>query len=64
MLCWCGTLGLDEAKAVQVEQLWKHHYLNLSEATSEQTLMVNELVDIDWQFGGDTLLLVALPLEW
>lgn len=44
-------LGLAEDKAEKAEQLWKRHYLDLSRAASEQTLMVNELVDMDWRFG-------------
>jgi hypothetical protein len=48
----CASSGLAEDKAEKAEQLWKRHYLDLSRAASEQTLMVNELVDMDWRFGG------------
>ncbi|XP_056130365.1 COMM domain-containing protein 7 isoform X2 [Lampris incognitus] len=45
------TLGLNEDKAVHFSQQWGIHYAVLSRLAIRQTLMVNQLVDMEWKFG-------------
>ncbi|KAK7884522.1 hypothetical protein WMY93_027645 [Mugilogobius chulae] len=45
------TLGLNEEKAVQFSQQWGEHSAALSRLAVRQTLMVNQLVDMEWKFG-------------
>eukprot|EP01088_Endostelium_zonatum_P005294 TRINITY_DN1685_c0_g1_i1.p1 TRINITY_DN1685_c0_g1~~TRINITY_DN1685_c0_g1_i1.p1 ORF type:complete len:203 (-),score=43.71 TRINITY_DN1685_c0_g1_i1:93-701(-) len=45
------TLGLEDNRSKYVGIQWKKEFLNLSRAVSEQTLMINELVDMEWKFG-------------
>lgn len=33
---------------------WGEHYAALSRLAVRQTLMVNQLVDMEWKFGGKT----------
>lgn len=33
---------------------WAEHYAALTRLAVRQTLMVNQLVDMDWKFGGET----------
>lgn len=35
---------------------WVEHYAALSRLAVRQTLMVNQLVDMEWKFGGRTQL--------
>eukprot|EP01089_Gocevia_fonbrunei_P000885 TRINITY_DN10865_c0_g1_i1.p1 TRINITY_DN10865_c0_g1~~TRINITY_DN10865_c0_g1_i1.p1 ORF type:complete len:149 (+),score=12.61 TRINITY_DN10865_c0_g1_i1:227-673(+) len=44
-------LGLDEPKSQYIGRQWKANFLKLTRAVSGQTLMVNELVDMEWRFG-------------
>ncbi|XP_072304594.1 COMM domain-containing protein 7 [Eucyclogobius newberryi] len=45
------TLGLNEDKAVQFSLQWAEHWATLSRLAVRQTLMVNQLVDMEWKFG-------------
>ncbi|XP_035237617.1 COMM domain-containing protein 7 isoform X1 [Anguilla anguilla] len=45
------TLGLNEDKALYFSNQWKVHYPVLSRLAVGQTLMVNQLVDMEWKFG-------------
>ncbi|XP_037539976.1 COMM domain-containing protein 7 [Nematolebias whitei] len=45
------TLGLNEDKAAFFSQQWGEHYAALSKCAIGQTLMVNQLVDMEWKFG-------------
>ncbi|XP_032376149.1 COMM domain-containing protein 7 [Etheostoma spectabile] len=45
------TLGLNEDKAAHFSQQWGEHYAALSRLAVGQTLMVNQLVDMEWKFG-------------
>ncbi|KAJ8257351.1 hypothetical protein GJAV_G00184680 [Gymnothorax javanicus] len=45
------TLGLNEDKASHFSDQWKVHYPVLSRLAVGQTLMVNQLVDMEWKFG-------------
>ncbi|KAF3697376.1 COMM domain-containing protein 7 [Channa argus] len=45
------TLGLNEDKAAHFSQQWGEHYATLSRLAVGQTLMVNQLVDMEWKFG-------------
>ncbi|XP_041080088.1 COMM domain-containing protein 7 isoform X2 [Polyodon spathula] len=45
------TLGLNDDKASHFADQWKVHYPALSRLAVEQTLMVNQLVDMEWKFG-------------
>lgn len=33
---------------------WAEHYAALTRLAVRQTLMVNQLVDMEWKFGGET----------
>ncbi|TSM04912.1 COMM domain-containing protein 7 [Bagarius yarrelli] len=43
--------GLTEDKASHFSDQWKIHYPVLSRLAVAQTLMVNQLVDMEWKFG-------------
>uniref|UniRef100_A0A1W7RIA9 COMM domain containing 7 n=1 Tax=Agkistrodon contortrix contortrix TaxID=8713 RepID=A0A1W7RIA9_AGKCO len=45
------TLGLSEEKARYFEEQWKGNSLTLSRLAVGQTLMVNQLIDMEWKFG-------------
>ncbi|NP_001134837.1 COMM domain-containing protein 7 [Salmo salar] len=45
------TLGVNEDKADHFSQQWSLHYPVLSRLAVGQTLMVNQLVDMEWKFG-------------
>ncbi|RVE71143.1 hypothetical protein OJAV_G00071390 [Oryzias javanicus] len=45
------ALGLGEDKAAHFSQQWAEHNAGLSRRALEQTLMVNQLVDMEWKFG-------------
>lgn len=58
--CWFGCLssninkkkGISEEKASAVAAKWRTGLADLSRTAAGQTLTVNELVDMDWRFGG------------
>ncbi|KAL4227133.1 COMM domain-containing protein 7 [Mactra antiquata] len=45
------NLGLGESKADNFSELWKVNLVSLSRSALGQTLMVNQLVDMEWKFG-------------
>uniref|UniRef100_A0A672QVQ1 COMM domain-containing protein 7-like n=2 Tax=Sinocyclocheilus grahami TaxID=75366 RepID=A0A672QVQ1_SINGR len=45
------SLGLNEDKASHFSDQWRIHYPVLSRLAVGQTLMVNQLVDMEWKFG-------------
>ncbi|KAI4892931.1 hypothetical protein NFI96_014183 [Prochilodus magdalenae] len=45
------TLGLNEDKSTHFSDQWRVHYPVLSRLAVGQTLMVNQLVDMEWKFG-------------
>ncbi|XP_063152927.1 COMM domain-containing protein 7 isoform X1 [Candoia aspera] len=45
------TLGLSEEKARYFEEQWKENSPALSRLAVGQTLMVNQLIDMEWKFG-------------
>ncbi|KAM9445501.1 COMM domain-containing protein 7 isoform 2-T2 [Clarias gariepinus] len=45
------SLGLTEDKANYFSDQWRIHYPVLSRLAVAQTLMVNQLVDMEWKFG-------------
>ncbi|MBN3325187.1 COMD7 protein, partial [Atractosteus spatula] len=45
------TLGLSEDKAHHFSNQWKAHFPLISRLAVGQTLMVNQLVDMEWKFG-------------
>uniref|UniRef100_A0A8C2Q859 COMM domain containing 7 n=2 Tax=Cyprinus carpio TaxID=7962 RepID=A0A8C2Q859_CYPCA len=45
------SLGLNEDKARHFSDQWRIHYPVLSRLAVGQTLMVNQLVDMEWKFG-------------
>ncbi|XP_026548306.1 COMM domain-containing protein 7 [Notechis scutatus] len=45
------TLGLSDEKARYFEEQWKENYPALSRLAVGQTLMVNQLIDMEWKFG-------------
>uniref|UniRef100_A0A8C6VB48 COMM domain containing 7 n=1 Tax=Naja naja TaxID=35670 RepID=A0A8C6VB48_NAJNA len=45
------TLGLSDEKARYFEEQWKENSPALSRLAVGQTLMVNQLIDMEWKFG-------------
>ena len=45
------NLGLDEAKSNLVKSLWEKHWTSIKETQSGHSLMISQLVDIEWKFG-------------
>lgn len=45
-------LGFSEDKSSQISLLWDSSASNLTGSVISQTLTVNQLVDLDWRFGG------------
>ncbi|XP_063065680.1 COMM domain-containing protein 7 [Engraulis encrasicolus] len=45
------NLGVDEDKATHFSNQWKANYAGISRVAVVQTLMVNQLVDMEWKFG-------------
>ncbi|XP_054994930.1 COMM domain-containing protein 7 [Sorex araneus] len=45
------TLGLSEEKAVHFADKWKQTAPRLAHWAAGQTLMVNQLIDMEWKFG-------------
>eukprot|EP00296_Roombia_truncata_P001257 JP437002.1.p1 GENE.JP437002.1~~JP437002.1.p1 ORF type:complete len:196 (-),score=50.33 JP437002.1:73-660(-) len=43
--------GLDQDKAEGIASTWRDRFVNLSKSMIQQTLMVNQLVDMEWKFG-------------
>ncbi|XP_068604012.1 COMM domain-containing protein 7 [Brachionichthys hirsutus] len=46
-----GSLGLSKDKAARFSQQWAEHQAALSRLAVGHTLMVNQLVDMEWKFG-------------
>ncbi|KAG7260238.1 hypothetical protein CRUP_031893 [Coryphaenoides rupestris] len=44
--------GLNEDKAAHFSKQWGDHSTVLSRRAVGQTLTVNQLVDMEWKFGG------------
>lgn len=53
-------LGLSEEKADWLCSQWKANLIPLSRIAAGQTLTVNQLVDMEWRFGGRTMLLIDI----
>ena len=45
-------LGLSEEKAEWVCGEWKSNLVAMSRVAAGQSLTVNQLVDMEWRFGG------------
>ncbi|XP_033646869.1 COMM domain-containing protein 7-like isoform X2 [Asterias rubens] len=45
------NLGLSEEKSSYLSDQWKSNLLGLSRTAVGQTLMVNQLMDMEWKFG-------------
>ena len=45
-------LGLSEEKADWVAEQWKTNLVAMSRIAAGQSLTVNQLVDMEWRFGG------------
>ena len=45
-------LGLSEDKAEWVRAEWKTNLVAMSRIAAGQSLTVNQLVDMEWRFGG------------
>uniref|UniRef100_A0A8C7QAZ1 COMM domain containing 7 n=1 Tax=Oncorhynchus mykiss TaxID=8022 RepID=A0A8C7QAZ1_ONCMY len=66
MLLPYGALkkNLTADQAAHFSQQWSSHYPVLSRLAVGQTLMVNQLVDMEWKFGGKTNnLRIEVPLR-
>uniref|UniRef100_A0A803SST0 COMM domain-containing protein n=1 Tax=Anolis carolinensis TaxID=28377 RepID=A0A803SST0_ANOCA len=49
--CVVSLAGLSEEKASFFEEQWKGNVATLSRLAVGQTLMVNQLMDMEWKFG-------------
>ncbi|KAM9589347.1 COMM domain-containing protein 7 isoform 2-T2 [Trichechus inunguis] len=45
------TLGLSEDKATYFSEKWKQNSQTLAQWAIGQTLMINQLIDMEWKFG-------------
>ncbi|PRP88925.1 hypothetical protein PROFUN_00393 [Planoprotostelium fungivorum] len=45
------SLGLESSRAAQVSHKWKEMFVTLSRSAIGQTLVVNQIVDMQWKFG-------------
>ncbi|KAM4842497.1 COMM domain-containing protein 7 isoform 2-T2 [Thomomys bottae] len=45
------TLGLSEEKATYFAEKWKQNVPTLARQAIGQTLMINQLIDMEWRFG-------------
>eukprot|EP00069_Balaena_mysticetus_P002437 bmy_16147T0 len=45
------TLGLSEEKATYFSEKWKQNAPTLARRATGQTLMINQLIDMEWTFG-------------
>eukprot|EP01094_Clydonella_sp_ATCC50884_P029307 TRINITY_DN9132_c0_g1_i1.p1 TRINITY_DN9132_c0_g1~~TRINITY_DN9132_c0_g1_i1.p1 ORF type:complete len:201 (-),score=80.93 TRINITY_DN9132_c0_g1_i1:74-676(-) len=45
------ALGLSKEKAIVIVRAWKAESASLSKSTIQQTLTVNEVIDMEWRFG-------------
>ncbi|XP_022107826.1 COMM domain-containing protein 7-like [Acanthaster planci] len=45
------SLGLSEERATHLANQWKSNLIGLSRTAVGQTLMINQLVDMEWKFG-------------
>lgn len=45
-------VGVQDPKANIVAESWQENYVDLCQSAISQTLTVNELVDLEWKFGG------------
>ncbi|KAI2594431.1 COMMD7 isoform 4, partial [Pan troglodytes] len=45
------TLGLSEEKATYFSEKWKQNAPTLARWAIGQTLMINQLIDMEWKFG-------------
>ena len=45
-------LGLSEEKGEWVATQWKTNFQAMSRVAAGQSLTVNQLVDMEWRFGG------------
>lgn len=45
------TLGLSEEKATHFSEKWKQNAPTLAQWAVGQTLMINQLIDMEWKFG-------------
>lgn len=48
------TLGLSEEKATYFAEKWKQNAPTLAHRAMDQTLMINQLIDMEWKFGVTT----------
>ncbi|PKU29755.1 hypothetical protein llap_19941 [Limosa lapponica baueri] len=47
------ALGLSEEKASYFAEQWKVNSPTLTRLAVGQTLMINQLIDMEWKFGGN-----------
>jgi hypothetical protein len=44
--------GLGADKAALLSDLWKRNFVAMSQSMMGRTLAINQLVDMEWKFGG------------
>lgn len=47
----------EEVCVCNFSSQWEANQVNMSKGVLANTLMVNQLIDMDWKFGGNLLLL-------
>lgn len=55
--------GLSESKGEFFSDQWRANLVGLSRSALGQTLMVNQLVDMEWKFGGNVKYFLT-PVRW
>ncbi|XP_058989540.1 COMM domain-containing protein 7 isoform X1 [Mustela lutreola] len=51
LVSFCSLIGLSEEKATYFSEKWKQSAPTLARWAIGQTLMINQLVDMEWKFG-------------
>jgi hypothetical protein len=51
--------GLEEDKAGVLSNKWEQTFVSMSDSMVTRTLSVNELVDMEWKFGGMYIVVVG-----
>ncbi|KAF0878404.1 COMD7 protein, partial [Crocuta crocuta] len=50
-ISFCSLIGLSEEKATYFSEKWKQNAPTLARWAIGQTLMINQLIDMEWKFG-------------
>lgn len=56
-------IGLNEEKSAWIGQQWKANLPAFSRISGGQSLSVNQLVDMEWKFGGMRISLLLITIN-